>query len=86
MRSNGVNEQATTMKGDSSATMRKEVVVEDACTVFRLNTETGDIEICPRGICEPEKADPEIKEKLLQMATEMQARGGKLRLVFESEQ
>ena len=63
----------------------KEIIVEDACILFRQDAETGNIEIMPKSACEPAKADPEIYAKLLEMAEQMKERHGKLRLVFETE-
>ena len=67
---------------DSTATVG-EVVVEDSCIVFRQDVETGDVRICPKPNCEPGRADPQIREKLMEMARQMTAKGGKLMLVIE---
>jgi len=61
----------------------KEVVVEDSCIAFRQDIETGDVRIYPKPNCEPGRADPQIRERLMEMARQMTAKGSKLMLVIE---
>lgn len=63
----------------------KETIAEDACVLYRQDSETGDVEILPKTVCEPAKADPEIHGKLLKMAEQLKKKGGKIRLIFEIE-
>jgi len=79
---NSHDEQNVKEGVDSPATVR-EVVVEDSCTMFRQDVETGDVRIYPKPNCEPGRADPQIREKLMEMARQMTAKGGKLMLAIE---
>lgn len=79
---NDQGEQNVKEEVDSPATVQ-EVVVEDSCTTFRQDIETGDVRICPKPNCEPGTADPQIREKLMEMARQMTAKDGKLILVIE---
>jgi len=79
---NGQGEQNVKEEVDSPATVQ-EVVVEDSCIMFRQDVETGDVRIYPKPNCEPGRANPQIRERLMEMARQMTAKGGKLMLVIE---
>ena len=73
-------------EGEVHVMTKGEITVEDACLLFRQDSETGNIEIVPKGACEPAKADPEICGKLLEMAELMKQKGGKLELNTEPKE
>lgn len=72
-------------KGETGMSGRK-IIAESPCFKFCQNSESGNIEISLKNACNPEKTDSDIREKLQEMEQLMDEKGGRLRLVFETEE
>jgi len=64
---------------------RNEKVVESSCFSVHQNLTTGNITVCPRIKCDPERDDPDLELKLFEMALLLTEKNGKLQFVCEND-
>jgi len=60
------------------------VEIEDACTVYRQNSDTGDLEIYTKKSCDINRITPDFADNLLKMVEQTKIHHGQIRIVSDS--
>ena len=61
------------------------IEIEDACTVYRQNPDTGDLEIYTKQSCDINKVTPDFTDNLIKRVEEMKIHSGQIRIICNTE-